>query len=65
MLEGEGIDMLSVHARLKEESFCKQAAMEWIARIKEWLRIPVIANGGIFNRPGRQRVSAGSVAPMG
>ncbi|MBA4416645.1 MAG: dihydrouridine synthase [Syntrophus sp. (in: bacteria)] len=48
MLENEGIDMLSVHARLKKESFARRPRWEWIARIKEWLRIPVIANGGIF-----------------
>ena len=48
MLEDEGIDMLSVHARLKKESFARKPRWEWIARIKEWLRIPVIANGGIF-----------------
>jgi nifR3 family TIM-barrel protein len=48
MLEDEGIDMLSVHARFKEESFARTPRWEWIARIKEWLRIPVIANGGIF-----------------
>ena len=48
MLEDEGIDMLSVHARLKEESFARKPRWEWIARIKEWLGIPVIANGGIF-----------------
>jgi tRNA-dihydrouridine synthase B len=48
MLEDEGIDMLSVHARLKKESFARRPRWEWIARIKEWLTIPVIANGGIF-----------------
>ena len=48
MLEDEGVDMLSVHARLKNESFERRPRWEWIARIKEWLRIPVIANGGIF-----------------
>jgi tRNA-dihydrouridine synthase B len=48
MLEDEGVDMLSVHARLKQESFARKPRWEWIARIKEWLRIPVIANGGIF-----------------
>ena len=48
MLEDEGIDMLSVHARLKQESFARKPRWEWIARIKDWLSIPVIANGGIF-----------------
>lgn len=48
MLEGEGIDMLSVHARLKKDPFARRPRWEWVARIKEWLHIPVIANGGIF-----------------
>jgi tRNA-dihydrouridine synthase B len=48
MLEDEGIDMLSVHARLKKELFARRPRWEWIARIKEWVRIPVVANGGIF-----------------
>lgn len=49
MLQEEGIDMLSVHARLKHESFAREPRWEYIARIKEWLTIPVIANGGIFS----------------
>ena len=49
MLEGEGIDMLSVHARLKHESFSRRPRWEHIAGIKERLKIPVIANGGIFS----------------
>jgi len=49
ILEDEGIDMLSVHARLKKESFARRPRWEWIARIKEWVKIPVIANGGIFS----------------
>jgi len=48
MLEDEGIDMLSVHARLKNEQFSRRPRWEWIAMIKEWVGIPVIANGGIF-----------------
>lgn len=49
MLEGEGIDMLTVHARLKRDTFGRRPRWEWIGRIKEWVRIPVIANGGIFS----------------
>ena len=49
MLEDEGIDMLSVHARLKKEPFARKPRWEWIAKIKEWLKIPVVANGGIFS----------------
>ncbi len=49
MLEDEGIDMLSVHARLKQESFARRPRWERIAGIKERLKIPVIVNGGIFS----------------
>jgi tRNA-dihydrouridine synthase B len=49
MLEDEGIDMLSIHARLKQESFARRPRWECIAKVKAWLNIPVIANGGIFS----------------
>jgi len=49
MLEDEGIDMLSVHARLTHESFARRPRWERISPIKEWVKIPVIANGGIFS----------------
>jgi tRNA-dihydrouridine synthase len=49
MLEDEGIDMLSVHARLKNESFARTPRWEWVAKVKGRLKIPVIANGGIFS----------------
>ncbi len=49
MLQDEGIDMLSVHGRLKKESFSRAPRWERIAEVKAWLRIPVIANGGIFS----------------
>ena len=49
MLEDEGIDLLSVHARLKNESFARRPRWESIASIKKGLAIAVIANGGIFS----------------
>ncbi len=49
MLEGEGIDMLTVHARFKRESFARNPRWEYIAEIKECIKIPVIANGGVFS----------------
>ncbi|HWR72541.1 MAG TPA: tRNA-dihydrouridine synthase family protein [Nitrospirota bacterium] len=49
LLQDEGIDLLSVHARLKHESFARRPRWEALAGIKEWLTIPVIANGGIFS----------------
>lgn len=49
MLEGEGIDMLLVHARFKNEPFARNPRWAYIAEIKECIKIPVIANGGIFS----------------
>ena len=48
MLEGEGIDMLTVHGRFKRDIFARAPHWEWIGKVKERLAIPVIANGGIF-----------------
>jgi len=49
MLEGEGVDMLTVHARFKYEPFARNPRWTYIAEIKECIKIPVIANGGIFS----------------
>jgi nifR3 family TIM-barrel protein len=48
MLEGEGIDMLTVHGRLHGEKFCRLPRWDWIGKVKHDLSIPVLANGGIF-----------------
>jgi len=47
MLADEGLDMLTVHARLRRESFVRRPHWEWIGQIKQWIDIPVVANGGI------------------
>ena len=49
MLEGEGIDLLTVHARLRTEAFCRKPHWERVATVKEWLSIPVIANGSVLS----------------
>ncbi|HET98559.1 MAG TPA: tRNA-dihydrouridine synthase family protein [Desulfurivibrio alkaliphilus] len=49
MLEGEGVDLVTVHARLRGESFGRKPRWEWVAKVKSWLKIPVVANGGIFS----------------
>jgi nifR3 family TIM-barrel protein len=58
MLEGEGVDLLTVHARLRGEPFCRRPRWEWIARVKQWLQIPVIANGSIFSAADASRCLA-------
>jgi tRNA-dihydrouridine synthase len=47
MLEGEGIELITVHARLSGEKFCRKPRWERIAQVKEWVKVPVIANGGV------------------
>ncbi len=48
-LTGEGIDLLTVHGRLHGEKFCRKPHWEWIGKIKDMVKIPVLANGGIFS----------------
>ena len=55
MLEDEGIDMLTVHARFKQEPFARNPRWAYIAEIKERIKIPVIANGGIFSVEDAER----------
>jgi len=62
MLEGEGIDLLTVHARLRGESFQRKPHWEWIGMVKQWLSIPVVANGGIFTVEDASRCLAVSGA---
>ncbi|MDR3628838.1 MAG: tRNA-dihydrouridine synthase family protein [Desulfocapsaceae bacterium] len=49
MLEGEGIDLLTVHGRLHGEKFCRKPRWDWIGKVKDMVSIPVLANGGIFS----------------
>jgi tRNA-dihydrouridine synthase B len=55
ILEGEGVDMLTVHARFKHEPFARNPRWAYIAEIKECIKIPVIANGGVFSAEDAER----------
>lgn len=55
MLEDEGVDMLTVHARFKHEPFARNPRWAYIAELKECIKIPVIANGGIFSVEDAER----------
>ncbi len=48
IIEGEGVDCLTIHARLNNEKFCRKPRWDWVGIAKKELSIPVIANGGIF-----------------
>jgi nifR3 family TIM-barrel protein len=47
MAEEEGLNALALHARTREQGYSGQARWEWIAQVKQAVRIPVIGNGDI------------------
>lgn len=47
-IEAAGANELTVHARTKVEGYKPPAHWHWIAKIKQNISIPVIANGDIF-----------------
>tara|TARA_R110001583_G_scaffold47292_12_gene148214 strand:- start:1172 stop:2104 length:933 start_codon:yes stop_codon:yes gene_type:complete len=49
-VESAGANELTVHARTKTEGYRPPAHWQWIAKIKQSINIPVIANGDIFNQ---------------
>jgi tRNA-dihydrouridine synthase C len=49
-IESAGANELTVHARTKIEGYKPPAHWHWIAKIKENISLPVIANGDIFSQ---------------
>ncbi len=49
LIEGQGADCLTIHARFNDDKFCRKPKWTWIAKAKEAISIPIIANGGIFS----------------
>ena len=47
-LESVGVQMLTVHARTRDQFYSGHANWEWIRRVKKEVCIPVIGNGDIF-----------------
>lgn len=55
-LAESGAAELAVHARTKMEGYKPPAHWEWIARIREAVDVPVIANGEVWNLEDYQRI---------
>lgn len=53
-----GAESLVVHARTKEQGYKPPAHWEWIAAIRDVVRVPVIANGEVWNVADWQRCRA-------
>lgn len=48
-LEAGGAQELAVHARTRADGYRPQVRWEWVARIREAVALPVIANGEVWN----------------
>jgi nifR3 family TIM-barrel protein len=47
-LEAAGVNMITVHARTREQFYSGLADWEWIYRVKSEISIPVIGNGDVY-----------------
>jgi len=47
MAEAEGLNLVALHARTREQGYSGQARWEWIGAVKQAVRVPVIGNGDI------------------
>ncbi len=73
MAEDCGLNAVALHARTREQGYSGQARWEWIAAVKDAVRIPVIGNGDIrtpedacamIAKTGCDAVMIGRTAPV-
>ena len=59
-LEAGGAQELAVHARTRADGYRPQVRWEWVARIREAVALPVIANGEVWDVAGWHAIRAAS-----
>ena len=55
-MEGAGAAMITVHGRLRDAYYSGEPDYRAIERVKRAVKVPVIANGGIFSREDADRM---------
>jgi len=58
-----GAQELVVHARTKSDGYRPQVRWEWVARIREAVAVPVIANGEVWNAAGWRAIRSATGCP--
>lgn len=56
-LASAGAAEIAVHARTKEQGYKPPADWEWLARVREAVSVPVVANGDITDLESYQRIT--------
>ena len=49
LLEDEGVDLITIHARLNGEKFCRKPRWAAVGKIRNAVSVPLLVNGGIFS----------------
>ncbi len=49
LLEDSGIDLITIHARLNGEKFCRKPRWSVVGKFRHAIGIPILINGGIFS----------------
>ena len=58
MLEQAGVSAVAVHGRTRAQMYAGAADWDWIAKVKQAVHIPVMANGDIFRGEDAPRILA-------
>ena len=48
LFQDEGVDFITIHARLDSEKFCRKPRWQLVGEITPRIQVPIFVNGGIF-----------------